>query len=532
MILYHAVSTYQLLFCIVHRLQKNKESQCDILLSDYIKDKFPYYKQLKAFFNNIYCFSNTELSKEVVDIVPHTIKYFDSFLRENYLNINTYKDIYVGCAHNYFGIYLVSKGIKFTFVEDASGLLSRPEIIEQIEEKLFLKKHQICKQMGLYDGSNKYIVKKICNLNTQVDGFQDDKVEHFDVVEAINSLDEEQKQALNNFFGINNKINNDGSAILLLTQHFANLKILTLEEQKEIYRILVDYFVGKNKLVIKPHPDDLLYYDKMFPEALVIKEKFPSELIPSVLNQRPACILTVTSTAINNLKNMYTCISFSHFFEKNFKIIHKYYCALKIAIELKDPDLIYELYTDKILISNLIRYTELNKDITLKEISLDIFNKKELQGGVYIVDDIESNELDDPSKVNELLKAIDNDSVVIFINSLGKHIYYDYPNKELLKYFVPLELNLTSFNERYESWESTFDVFYLFSKNEDLRQKASNIHFVKRLKNSNINISVEALPPERRKILLLQGILSATEQRLMRYIELEAELSKKLNEVY
>ena len=44
--------------------------------------------------------------------------------------------------------------------------------------------------------------------------------------------------------------------------------------------MFVDYFLPGKNLVIKPHPDDLMYYSQIFPDAQIIREKFPSEFIP------------------------------------------------------------------------------------------------------------------------------------------------------------------------------------------------------------------------------------------------------------
>ena len=55
-------------------------------------------------------------------------------------------------------------------------------------------------------------------------------------------------------------------------------------------------------MLIKPHPDDILYYDSLFPEAEIIRERFPSELLPLAFRELPGTVCTVSSTGINLIR--------------------------------------------------------------------------------------------------------------------------------------------------------------------------------------------------------------------------------------
>ena len=87
--------------------------------------------------------------------------------------------------------------------------------------------------------------------------------------------------------------------VLLLTQQFANLGQLTFSEQILIYQTLFDYFLENRKVLIKPHPDDILYYHRLFPEAEILREVFPAELLPMAFDRLPESICTISSTGIN-----------------------------------------------------------------------------------------------------------------------------------------------------------------------------------------------------------------------------------------
>ena len=55
-------------------------------------------------------------------------------------------------------------------------------------------------------------------------------------------------------------------------------------------------------MAIKVHPDDTLDYRALFPQAQVIREIFPSELLPYVFRKKPARLYTLDSTGCENLR--------------------------------------------------------------------------------------------------------------------------------------------------------------------------------------------------------------------------------------
>lgn len=53
MVLYHAISSYQLLSFIAHRMTINKDKTAFLLLGKTIILKYPYYKELLKIFNQV-----------------------------------------------------------------------------------------------------------------------------------------------------------------------------------------------------------------------------------------------------------------------------------------------------------------------------------------------------------------------------------------------------------------------------------------------------------------------------------------------
>lgn len=95
---------------------------------------------------------------------------------------------------------------------------------------------------------------------------------------VLEEMPPRQRQRLIRFF-IRRRIRAEADAILL-TQHFANLGVMSREEQQRLYTGLRDGSLQGLRLIIKPHPDDTLDYRGIFPDAYVIREIFPAELCP------------------------------------------------------------------------------------------------------------------------------------------------------------------------------------------------------------------------------------------------------------
>lgn len=528
MVLYHVITTYQLLYCMVHREVFHKNDKAYLLLPDFIKSKFSHYMELKGvFFDEILVFINSEMASATNrDLFFEKInKHFRKVFSDGKLDINKLSHVYVAGAQGFFGAYLVNNGVPFIFVEEGCGLISQPEILENIAEGISLIRHQISKEFGLYTGENPLVKKRICNLNAQVEGFQADNLEHFDVVEQLLRVDEDFRDKVLYFFGINKRITVKENSLLLLTQHFANLKVMSFEEQKMIYKTVVDYFTQNYNLLIKPHPDDLMYYDAMFPESIVIRERFPSELIPFVFSSPPKEIMTISSTAINSLKSYFKePIRFTVEYEKHFTITHKYYSILKTLSELTNYITLSHIYccsADCLLVQNLLNYSDAwsAKGINVSQLN-DMRVKK---NSAIIFDDLFDNDSTQISPIR-LAELIDEDSVLIFPNSKKKYIFYEYPKKEIFDHIVPVVI----VRQDREQDEEISEVLYIYSKNRRVLEVVNEIFFNKELKSMDSTLSKQCLSEDQIRIKVLEGILEATEKRLNYYIKLEQELRDQL----
>ena len=84
--------------------------------------------------------------------------------------------------------------------------------------------------------------------------------------------------------------------IILLTQAFYDDKMVTQEEQVEIYRkILLNY--NHKDVIIKPHPRDHINYSKLFPDILLFDKVVPMQFL-SIIGIQFETVVTVSSSAV------------------------------------------------------------------------------------------------------------------------------------------------------------------------------------------------------------------------------------------
>ena len=88
-----------------------------------------------------------------------------------------------------------------------------------------------------------------------------------------------------------------GDCILFLTQPHPQSE----EARRQIcHDIIRDYCQGYH-VVIKPHPRDLIDYEKLRPDCTVIKGKFPVEVLNFIEGVRFKKVISIATTALDTI---------------------------------------------------------------------------------------------------------------------------------------------------------------------------------------------------------------------------------------
>ena len=92
----------------------------------------------------------------------------------------------------------------------------------------------------------------------------------------------------------------------------------------------------------------------------------------------------------------------------------------------------------------------------------------------------------------------------------------------------PIVLSKELFGEKKEDFYADLDddVIYIYSKNKEVMKLIDEINIEKNLQHTGISINKMNLTPEQERIKILEGILAATERRLLYYIEKEKQVNE------
>lgn len=524
MILYQALSSYQILECILHRRFFYPEEKAVLLLGTYIKERMPDYGRIRelGFFDEIFLFryggyqgGEEQIAKDVEEELSKTLPY----------QLSEFERILIAGIHTYLQVYLIRKQITFEMFEDGSGALSRPEVLAEIHQKSAPGRYRILEKYGLYDHSQPLITRKYADFAAQREGFQDEKAVDFSIKEYLGRLESGEKEKLRSLFHVPS-LGTLSRSVLLLTQQFANLGQLSFDEQVLIYQNLFDYFLEEEQVLIKPHPDDILYYHRLFSKAAVLREPFPSELLPLAFERLPQTVATISSTGVNQIRGDFQeALCFNALYEKSFHANHRYALGLALMEGLQVTK-IAQAGCNEVQLRNFAKRCK--GEMEILDVGEDPKDDAKLEGSVLFWDDWSQKEapfwMADQGKVRGIL----------FLNSNRCFQMYDLKDgirraKERFFDLIPVKVvkrkaasDWISLCADYRDTEEE-DILYFYSREERMRKMAAEFEYQKTLPRTGAEISIERMGEDEIRIRMLEGILEATEQRLLEYIRKEEE---------
>lgn len=504
MILYQALSSYQILECMVHRQVFYKDQKCILILGTYIRERMPKYWELetKGFFDEVYLFrfggyrgSEDEIIRQVEEELKISLPYA----------LEDFEKILAAGIHTYLQVYMAFRGIPFEMFEDGSGALSRPWILADIHRKSSPARYELVEKYRLYDHQNSMITKKYCDMKAQEQGFYDKKAEDFQVMEHFHSLTDQKKEDIRHIFTLPFQKGRE-DRVLLLTQQFANLGQLPYDGQICIYRHLFAYYLRDRKVIIKTHPDDILYYHRLFPEAEVIRETFPSELLPLVFEKMPDSVCTVSSTGVNQIRGEFKeHIIFGPSYETSYVYDGIYYAALRLADHLG----IYHICASGVNEIQLHYLAELCPEFSGK---FSVSREKAECPCLCFTGDLEEEDVRIKGEIGGKEREEGAEGILYLNEKKG------YRMKSFEK-MIPVSVR---------EGERQHTIFFQSGK-EEIKEMAAEFWEEIKLPYLEEEIAIEKLNDDQMKIRMLEGILEATQKRLLEYIRREKELKSKIS---
>lgn len=216
------------------------------------------------------------------------------------VDFKKYQEVYVFCDSDPIGYYLSYKRIPYHALEDGLDCIryydtARYDNKGHFKLKAFLSSLNL---IFIQNGYGKYCIdmevndisvcpypcKKYVELKREM------------LVEHLSGQDKDEILAifLKNIEELKEKFatgKNHEHKVLILTEPLCSLEI-----RERIFRDVIEEQGQGAQVILKPHPRDLLDYEKLFPEYIVLAGKFPMEVmnfIPGLTVDKVVSIMTV-----------------------------------------------------------------------------------------------------------------------------------------------------------------------------------------------------------------------------------------------
>lgn len=223
-------------------------------------------------------------------------------LQEPYVPVDfrSYEDVYVFCDSDPIGYYLSYKKIRYHALEDGLDCIryydtARYDNKGHFRLKAFLSSINL---IFIQNGYGKYCIDMEVN-DISVCPYPCPKYVELRrelLVEHLSQDDKDQivKLFLKNIDELKERFisgENHEHKVLILTE-----PLCSLEVREKIFRDVISEQGQNAQVILKPHPRDVLDYEKLFSEYIVLSGKFPMEImnfIPELQVDKVVSILTV-----------------------------------------------------------------------------------------------------------------------------------------------------------------------------------------------------------------------------------------------
>ena len=229
-------------------------------------------------------------------------------LQEKYIptDLSQYEDVYVFCDSDPIGYYLNYKKIYYHAVEDGlnSGLLddqARNANKGAFGFKCFMAKLGL---IFIESGYSRYCIDYEVN-DISANHKPPKNVVEVPRKELNDKLSDEDHGILVSIFLteperlVNQLVPRTGADntkpnVMILTEPLCELDV-----RKKLFGDIVKEYEDTGRVIIKPHPRDLLDYEKEFPNTVVIKDRFPMEVLGDIVGFKVDKLVSVITQVDN-----------------------------------------------------------------------------------------------------------------------------------------------------------------------------------------------------------------------------------------
>lgn len=220
------------------------------------------------------------------------------------VDLTKYEEVYLFCDSDPIGYYLNYKKIHYHAMEDGIDSVLLDDQARNSNRGAFGFKCFLAK-MGLIfieNGYSKYCIDFIVNdLKANPNPPANIKEDSFN--SRCDRLSREDHDIMVSVFLENpsplcevlDASKYDKPCVMILTEPLCELEV-----RKKIFEDIIRQYEASYTIIIKPHPRDVLDYEKEFPDNIVIREKFPME----VMNDIPGLKIKKLISVITQVKGI------------------------------------------------------------------------------------------------------------------------------------------------------------------------------------------------------------------------------------
>lgn len=298
--------------------RKERDTKADVLLSTMSNDFSGLKERMDetGFWNRVLSFEEksfhefpklVELKKDRGNIVWNMlarIRFTKLYgkLEEPYIPVDfkEYDEIYVFCDSDPIGYYLSYKKIPYHAIEDGLNCIEHYDTARYDNRGAFKMKAWMAARNLIFiqNGYGKYCIDMEVN-DISVLKYKIPKYKEVPRAELVKGLSAEDKKVILRSFlkdmdGLERTIKEGKEhKILILTEPLCELDV-----RERIFKDIVEMYEKEAQIFMKPHPRDVLNYEELFPDCVVLDGKFPMEMmnfIPGLVFDKVISVLTVTN---------------------------------------------------------------------------------------------------------------------------------------------------------------------------------------------------------------------------------------------
>ena len=487
MIIYHIGHFGALSKALLIHLNYHKDRRCVFLIDTFLcnhetKNFLQELSDRVKDFAAVVLYSDGEFANEPgkEELKKHLIEFFTALLQENGIDLQQAEKIYTMFdTYNAFGIYALIEHIPLTFV-DIAGVMGKDRYKARGEEWKYYDE-----LLAEYGALGYGCRNENCDFIYRDDALQvpqEGKIS-FNVLKNNLSKGEEEFLLSIYSFSAAKSVQKLCNLVVFSSGWIIANKKMDRREYYYYYQLALDFFAqAGNGILLKPHPNTWIAQadaEKYFDNCVVLPSYFPSEFISLLRDYQ---IQQVISTSLSGVpEGIYGCryfTAFEIFYEDS--VFKRLYFALQVEKFLQPKYKKFFHYG----IHNKFAWGMQDGVFSKYKLHSSWASLQDFEpDSITIIDNYLWNGPSGQEKLAEALRKLDNNAVVIFLDSKDEETYLLKEYQEMIYYIRSIRFVKESAEKHADKLVEKIHIFCKDTKIFDLLDKFQYREYFQNSKN-------------------------------------------------